>query len=65
MTAARNLGDPLPAGCGVVGDVWAVINVIQSAATAGTKLLWVVLILVLPLIGLVIWFFAGPRKVVP
>ena len=47
----------------LIGDIWAVVNVVQSPATGGTKALWVLLIFFLPLIGLVIWFFAGPRKI--
>ena len=42
-------------------DIWAVINVIQSGASTGGKILWVLLIILLPLVGLIIWFFAGPR----
>ena len=42
-------------------DIWAIINVIQSDASTGSKILWVLLILVLPVVGLIIWFFAGPR----
>jgi phospholipase D-like protein len=42
-------------------DIWAIINVIQSGASTGSKVLWVILILVLPLVGLIIWFFTGPR----
>ena len=43
-------------------DIWAIINVFQSTASTGAKALWTVLILILPILGLVIWFFAGPRK---
>jgi hypothetical protein len=42
-------------------DIWAIINVIQSGASTGSKVVWVLLILVLPVVGLIIWFFAGPR----
>jgi Phospholipase_D-nuclease N-terminal len=42
-------------------DIWAIINVIQSGSSTGSKILWVLLILVLPVVGLIIWFFAGPR----
>jgi len=45
----------------LIGDIWAVVNVVQSRATTAQKVIWVLLILVLPLIGLVIWYFAGPR----
>lgn len=42
-------------------DIWAIINIVQSSASTGAKVLWVVLVLLLPVIGLIIWFFAGPR----
>lgn len=45
----------------LIADVWAIVNVFQSRADTGTKVIWIVLILVLPILGLVIWFFAGPR----
>ncbi len=41
--------------------VWAIVNVAQSQASSGAKALWIVLLLVLPVIGLVIWLIAGPR----
>ena len=47
----------------LVAVVWAIINVVGSTATTGAKVLWVVLILLLPVIGLIIWLIAGPRKV--
>ena len=42
-------------------DIWAIINVIKSGAGTGAKVLWVLLILFLPELGLVIWAIAGPR----
>lgn len=45
----------------LVAVVWAIIQTVQSSATTGAKVLWTVLILVLPVLGLIIWFFAGPR----
>lgn len=42
-------------------DIWAIINIVQSNASNGAKVLWVVLVLLLPVIGLIIWFLAGPR----
>lgn len=46
----------------LVLDVWAIINVFQSSATTGSKVLWIVLVLVLPVIGLVLWFLFGPKS---
>lgn len=46
----------------LIVDIWAIVNVVQSRASTGWKVFWVVLILLLPLLGLIIWFFAGPRS---
>jgi hypothetical protein len=43
-------------------DIWGIINVLGSGASMGAKLLWILLILVLPILGLIIWFMAGPRS---
>lgn len=53
---------------GIVGliilvlDIWAILNVFQSGASTGAKVLWTLLILLLPVLGLIIWLFAGPRS---
>lgn len=46
----------------LVLDIWAIINVIKSGASGGAKILWVLLILFLPVVGLIIWAIAGPRS---
>ena len=45
----------------LVADIWAIIQVFNSSVSTVAKLGWSLLILVLPIIGLVIWFFMGPR----
>ena len=45
----------------LIADVWAIINVVQSGASTGGKVFWIILILILPLLGLIIWLIAGPR----
>jgi hypothetical protein len=45
----------------LIADIWAIVNVFQSGASTGKKVLWIVLILILPIIGLILWFFAGPK----
>lgn len=42
-------------------DIWAIINVLQSGSETGIKILWILLILLLPVLGLIIWAIAGPR----
>jgi hypothetical protein len=46
----------------LIADIWAIINIIQSNESAGSKALWVVLVLLLPILGLIIWYFAGPKS---
>jgi hypothetical protein len=46
----------------LIADVWAIINIVQSKASDGTKVLWVVIVILLPLIGLILWFLLGPRN---
>ncbi len=45
----------------LIFDVWAILKVFQSGASNGAKVLWTVLILVLPILGLLIWYLAGPK----
>ena len=42
-------------------SVWAIYNIFNSDATTGGKILWTAVVLVFPLIGLIIWWFAGPK----
>ena len=45
----------------LIANIYALVKIWGSAATTGAKLLWTLLILVLPVIGFIIWFFAGPK----
>ena len=45
----------------LIGDIWAIINIIQSAADTGRKVLWTVLVVLLPVVGLILWYFLGTR----
>ena len=42
-------------------DIWAIVSVVQSSASTGRKVLWILLILFLPVLGFIIWLLAGPR----
>jgi succinate dehydrogenase/fumarate reductase cytochrome b subunit len=45
----------------LIADVWAIVNIFQSSADTGRKVLWTVLVIVLPLLGFVLWYFLGPK----
>ncbi len=42
--------------------VWAIVSTLQSPAGTGAKVLWVVLIILLPFIGFILWLLLGPKK---
>ena len=46
----------------LIAIVYALIQIVQSSASTGRKVLWSVPVLVFPLIGVIIWFFIGPRE---
>lgn len=45
----------------LVLDVWAIIRIAQSNAEPIWKAIWIVVVLVLPVLGLIIWWFFGPK----
>lgn len=42
-------------------DIYAIYQVLTSSASTLAKLVWTIVILALPVLGLLIWLFAGPR----
>ncbi len=56
-----NMGYSLFGVLVLIGDIWALINILQSSAANDKKILWVIVVVLLPLIGLILWFFLGPR----
>jgi hypothetical protein len=45
----------------LVADIWAIVNIFQSSASTEKKVLWTVLVIILPVVGFILWFFLGPR----
>jgi hypothetical protein len=46
----------------LIANIYAIVMILQSYAKAVEKLIWVLVVFFLPLLGLVIWYFAGPGK---
>lgn len=46
----------------VVLDIFAIMQVLGSNEEGSTKIIWALLILFLPVLGLIAWWFAGPKK---
>jgi hypothetical protein len=41
-------------------DIYAIIRIFGSAASTLAKIVWVLVILVMPLVGLILWALFGP-----
>ncbi len=40
--------------------IWGVVAIVKSGADDVAKLVWVLIVLLLPIIGFVIWYLMGP-----
>lgn len=45
----------------LAADIWAIINIFQSSVSNEKKLIWIIVVVLLPVLGLILWFFLGPR----
>jgi hypothetical protein len=42
-------------------DIYAILKIVQSSSSTGSKAVWIAVVLLLPLVGLIIWALFGPR----
>jgi hypothetical protein len=42
-------------------DIWAIVNVVNSHRSVFKKVVWIVVILLLPILGFFLWAIFGPR----
>lgn len=47
---------------GLALSIWALINIVQSGASTGAKVVWVLFVLLLPILGFIAWLIFGPRR---
>ena len=51
--------------CGLailIADVWAFVQIANSTADTGSKVLWALLVFFFPVGGLILWYFFGPKS---
>lgn len=41
--------------------IYAIVKTLQSRASTGKKVLWILVLLLLPFLGFVCWLFFGPK----
>lgn len=43
-----------------IADVYAIVKIVESNASTLAKVLWILGVLLFPVVGLIVWFLAGP-----
>lgn len=43
-------------------DIYALLNIVKSSSLTQNKILWCLLVMVLPVLGLILWYAAGPKS---
>jgi Phospholipase_D-nuclease N-terminal len=46
----------------LIADVWAIINIFQSNSDTAKKVLWTVVVILLPVAGFILWLLLGPKS---
>ncbi len=46
----------------LVLDIIAIVDCLKSSASTGKKLLWILLILILPVVGMILYFLLGKKQ---
>ncbi len=64
-----NFGNMLTAGnfgiCGtlhIIACIYAFVQIGQSRADGTSKVLWALAVFFFPVVGLIAWYFAGPKR---
>lgn len=53
-------------GTGLVGiialllTIWGVVSILQSGGDTGTRIIWLLVVILLPIVGFLIWYLMGP-----
>ena len=45
----------------LVLDIYAILQIAQTTVSNGKKALWIAIVLVLPVLGLILWYLFGPK----
>lgn len=46
----------------LLGDIYAVLKIVQSSSSDGRKALWIAIVIALPALGLILWYLMGPKS---
>jgi len=46
----------------LLAAIYAILQITQSSAATGSKAIWILVVLLLPVMGVIAWYFAGPKS---
>ncbi len=46
----------------LIADIYAILKIAKCSASDGKKALWIAIVLVLPVLGLIIWYLFGSGR---
>ncbi|MFC1657865.1 PLDc N-terminal domain-containing protein [Candidatus Omnitrophota bacterium] len=46
----------------LVLDIIAIVDAVKSKMTSGKKILWIILVLIIPVVGMILYFLVGKKK---
>ncbi len=45
----------------VILDIWAILSILMANKTTTIKTIWIILVVIMPALGFIIWLLAGPK----
>jgi len=45
----------------LIADIYAIVSTVSSRDSIGSKVVWIVVILLLPVLGFILWWWFGPK----
>lgn len=45
----------------LIADIYAIYKTLTSSASTGAKVIWTLVILILPVLGFIAWLLMGPK----
>lgn len=46
----------------LVADIYAIVKTLDSSASTGRKVIWVLVVIILPVLGFILWLLFGPSS---
>ncbi len=45
----------------LIVHIWSIVTILRSSASTGKKAGWIIVLIVMPVVGFVLWLFFGPK----